>query len=363
MQSKKEESSAYKRAGVDIDAQDRALERIRAHVASTRTAGVLGDVGRFGGLFRPEWRRMEEPILVSSADGVGTKLKIAILSGDFTTIGQDLVNHCVDDILVQGASPLYFMDYLSMGKMEPERVEGLVRGMALACRDAGCALLGGEMAEMPGLYAPGDFDLAGFIVGMVDRPKILPRDGIAPGDVVYGLPSNGLHTNGYSLAIKVLLDEARLPLDRPVDGMEATLGEALLAVHTNYLPILEPLLDEPYLKGLAHITGGGLLDNLPRILPPGVTARIRAGTWPVPPIFGQIVRRGGVSVEEAFRVFNLGVGMAAVVDAKGGARFEAAIGSRGGSVHRIGEIVPGDGIIQVEGANATLFAAPRVDTT
>jgi len=350
-----DQPSAYKRAGVDIDAQDRAIERIKAHVASTRNAGVLGDVGRFGGLFRPEWRGMEEPILVSSADGVGTKLKIAIRSGNFTTIGQDLVNHCVNDILVQGALPLYFMDYLSMGTMEPERVEGLVDGMARACRDAGCALLGGELAEMPGLYAPGDFDLAGFIVGLVDRPGLLPRDDIAPGDLVYGLPSSGLHTNGYSLAIRVLLDDGGLPLDRPLDGMQTPLGEALLAVHTCYLPFIEPILGEPYLKGLAHITGGGLLDNLPRILPPGVTARLRAGTWPVPPLFGHIVRRGGVSVEEAFRVFNLGVGMAVVVGADGGSRFEAAMAARGGTAPRIGEIVPGDGIIQIDGADATLF--------
>jgi phosphoribosylformylglycinamidine cyclo-ligase len=347
--------SSYRAAGVDIDAQDQAIARIKDHVASTRGAGVLGDVGRFGGLFRPDLTGIRDPVLVASADGVGTKLKIAIRTGDYTTIGQDLVNHCINDILVQGALPLFFLDYISLGKMAPEVVEGVVAGMAAACRAGGCALLGGELAEMPGLYRPGEFDLAGFIVGLVDRGAVLPRESLESGDVVYGLESTGLHTNGYSLAIKVLLDDAGLPLDRPLDGMKVPLGRALLAVHASYLPILRPLLDQPCLKGLAHITGGGLVDNLPRILPPGTAVRIQAGTWPVPPIFGHIVRRGQVSVEEAFRVYNLGVGMAVVVDAARTDAFETAIREAGGTAYRIGEVIPGDGRVRIEGADASLF--------
>jgi len=350
------ESSSYKNAGVDIDAQDKAIDRIKAHVKATRTPGVLGDVGRFGGLFRPGWSTRQDPILVSSADGVGTKLKIAIRMDDYTTIGQDLVNHCVDDILVQGALPLYFLDYISLGKMDPRVVEGIVSGMAKACRESGCALLGGEMAEMPGLYKKGDFDVAGFIVGMVDGPDILPRETLRPGDVVLGLPSTGLHTNGYSLAIKVLLEEGQLPLDHPLEGMDVPLGDALLAVHQSYLPVLKPFLADPDLKGLAHITGGGLVDNLPRILPPGTAARIRAGTWPVPKIFPHILQRGGVSVEEAFRIFNLGIGIVLVVDAGRADAVASTIEENGSSVYRIGEIVAGDGIIHLEDTDASLFS-------
>ncbi len=349
------ESSAYKDAGVDIDAQDRAIERIKTLVKATRTPGVLADVGQFGGLFRPGWKEMRDPVLVSSADGVGTKLKIAIALDDYTTIGRDLVNHCVDDVLVQGALPLFYLDYISLGVMDPRIVEEVVSGMSAACRENGCALLGGEMAEMPGLYRPGDFDLAGFIVGMVDRPDILPQKNIRPGDRVLGLASTGLHTNGYSLAIRVLLDEGKLPLDQPLEGMDIPLGEALIAVHRSYLPVLKPWLEDPILKGLAHITGGGLVDNLPRILPPNTTARIHAGTWPIPKIFSNIVRRGRVSVEEAFRVFNLGIGMVAVVESADAGSFEAAVREGGCEVFPLGEIVAGEGIIQLEDTDESLF--------
>ena len=348
--------SAYRRAGVDIDAQDQAIARIKPHVQSTRTAGVLGDVGCFGGLFRPPWSSTRDPVLVASADGVGTKLKIAVRLGDCTTIGRDLVNHCVNDVLVQGARPLFFLDYIALGCLDPAVVEDVVSGVAHACREAGCALLGGEMAEMPGLYRPGDFDVAGFIVGLVDREAILPRNTLQAGDAVYGLPSSGLHTNGYSLAIKILLEDHALPLDATLEGVDGTVGSALMAVHNSYLPQLQPLLHEPWLKGLAHITGGGLVDNLPRILPPNTSACITAGSWPVPALFKHLVQRGGVSVEEAFRVFNLGVGMAVVVDASHAHDFEAAIAGQGGNAFRIGDIVEGNGIIDVEGADASLFA-------
>ena len=348
-------SEAYKKAGVDIDAQDDAISRIKGHVASTRTDAVLGDVGRFGGLFEARWNEGERPILVASADGVGTKLKIAARVGDYTTIGQDLVNHCVNDILVQGAHPLFFLDYVSMSTMEPTLVEGVVSGMAKACRESGCALLGGELAEMPGLYQPGDFDIAGFIVGQVDRADLLPRDTLTEGDVLLGLGSTGLHTNGYSLAIRVLLEDAALPLDEPLDGLDEPLGRTLLAVHRCYLPALRGWLRDPRLKGLAHITGGGLVDNLPRILNDRVGARIDVGTWPVPPVFGHIVRRGGVSVDEAFRVFNLGVGLVVVVAADAAEELATALTKRGEAVYRIGEVVAGDGTVELVGASDALF--------
>ncbi len=349
-------SEAYKKAGVDIDAQDDAIDRIKGHVKSTRTDAVLGDVGRFGGLFATRWETGSEPILVASADGVGTKLKIAARVGDYTTIGQCLVNHCVNDILVQGAHPLFFMDYVSMSTMDPPLVEGVVSGMAKACRESGCALLGGELAEMPGLYQPGDFDIAGFVVGQVDRSEVLPRETLAPGDVLLGLGSTGLHTNGYSLAIRVLLEDGALPLDEPLVGDEP-LGRTLLAVHRCYLPSLRGWLRDPRLKGLAHITGGGLVDNLPRILDAKVSARIEVGTWPVPPIFGEIARRGEVSVDEAFRVFNLGIGLVAVVAADAADAIAAALTDAGEAVYRIGELVPGDGGVDLVGASDSLFEA------
>ncbi|MBN2491936.1 MAG: phosphoribosylformylglycinamidine cyclo-ligase [Planctomycetes bacterium] len=353
------ENSAYRRAGVDIDAQDEAIARIRAHVASTRSAAVLGDVGCFGGLFRPELVGVRDPVLVASTDGVGTKLKLAIRMGDYTTIGEDLVNHCINDILVQGALPLFFLDYISLAKLDPAMVESLISGMAAACRAGGCALLGGELAEMPGLYRSGDFDLAGFIVGLVDRGAVLPKASLQAGDVVYGLASSGLHTNGYSLAIRVLLEDGGLSLEEPLQGMTVPLGRALLAVHKSYLTPLRPLLVQPCLKGLAHITGGGLVDNLPRILPPACGVRIQAGSWPIPPLFGHIVRRGGIAVGEAFRVFNLGIGMAVVVDAARTDAFETAIREAGETAYRIGEIVAGDRRVQLEGAEAALFEEER----
>lgn len=308
-------SQAYKDAGVDIASQDAALDRIKKLVASTSTDGVLSELGSFGGLFRPDLRGIGTPVLVASADGVGTKMAVARLAGDFSTVGGDLVNHCVNDILVQGATPLFFLDYVGTGTLDPDAVVSLIGGVASACRDNACALLGGELAEMPGFYQPGDHELVGFIVGMADASRILDGSRIEAGDVLVGLPSAGLHTNGYSLARRVLFDRMGLGVGDRIPGVDdrRTVGEHLLAPHLSYLPALRPLLGHDGLRGLAHITGGGLTDNVPRILPPDTQAFIRIGSWPIPPLFGVLQEHGEVSDEEMFQVFNMGVGMVAVV--------------------------------------------------
>src|SRR4051794_39384420 len=276
----------YKSAGVDIDAGNETVRRIKALARGTFTAGVMSDIGPFGGLFRLG-DRFQDPVLVSSADGVGTKLKVAFLTGRHDTVGADLVNHCVNDIIVQGAEPLFFLDYLATGRLSPEVAEQVITGIARACKDNDCALLGGETAEMPGFYADGEYDLAGFIVGAVDRTKIVDGRAIVPGDVLIGLPSAGLHTNGYSLARRIVFDLAGLQPDTFVPELGATAGAALLAPHRCYLSIVRPLLGrEPVrVKGLAHITGGGLTENIPRILPEGCAAEIEVNGWSVPPIF------------------------------------------------------------------------------
>jgi phosphoribosylformylglycinamidine cyclo-ligase len=308
--------SAYRDAGVDIDAQDEALRRVKRLVAGTFTPGVLSEVGSFGGLFRPDLAGMEEPVLVASADGVGTKLMVARLAGDYSTVGRDLVNHCVNDILVQGARPLFFLDYVGAGVLEPAAMEQLVVGVAAACTDCGCALLGGETAEMPGFYQPGDYELVGFIVGLVDRRRILDGSRVAPRDMILALPSSGLHTNGYSLARKVLFERLGLEISDPIPGASSrrSVGELLLEPHRSYLAAVEPLLGHPGLHALAHITGGGLTDNLPRVLPAGTHASIRVGGWEVPELFHLLQEHGEIGAEEMFRVFNMGVGFAVVVD-------------------------------------------------
>ena len=308
--------NAYREAGVDIDAQDGALRRVKKLVAGTFTPGVLSEVGSFGGLFRPDLAGLEEPVLVASADGVGTKLMVARMAGDYSTVGRDLVNHCVNDILVQGARPLFFLDYVGAGVLEPAAMEQLVAGVAAACRESGCALLGGETAEMPGFYQPGDYELVGFIVGLVDRPRILDGGRVAPRDLILGLASSGLHTNGYSLARKVLFDRLGLDVGDRIPGAACrqSVGELLLEPHRSYLGAVEPLLDHPGLHALAHITGGGLTDNLPRILPAGTHARIRVGSWEVPELFHLLQEHGDIGSEEMLRVFNMGIGFALVVD-------------------------------------------------
>ncbi|HLE85056.1 MAG TPA: phosphoribosylformylglycinamidine cyclo-ligase [Thermoanaerobaculia bacterium] len=308
--------SAYAAAGVDIGAQEAALREVRELARATFTPGVLSEIGSFGGLFRPDLAGLEEPVLVASADGVGTKLLVARLAGDWSGVGRDLVNHCVNDVLVQGARPLFFLDYVGAGVLEPAAMVELVAGVGRGCRENGCALLGGETAEMPGFYGAGDYELVGFIVGLVDRPAILPGDRVRPGDVLVGLPSAGLHTNGYSLARKVLLERLGLGLGDRIPGARTrrTVGELLLDPHLSYLRPVEPLLGHPGLHAMAHVTGGGLTDNLPRVLPRGTHAAIRFGSWEVPELFYLLQEHGEVATEEMLRVFNMGVGFVLVVD-------------------------------------------------
>ncbi|MBI4216130.1 MAG: phosphoribosylformylglycinamidine cyclo-ligase [Chloroflexi bacterium] len=313
----------YAAAGVDIAAAARAKRAMAALVRSTFTPGVRGDFGAFGSLFQVQG--FSDPVLVASTDGVGTKLKLAFDLGRHDTVGQDLVNHCVNDILTCGARPLFFLDYLALGRLDEAVVQGVIAGLAAACKAAGCALLGGETAEMPGLYAPGDYDLAGFIVGAVERDQVLDGSRIVAGDLLLGLPSSGLHTNGYSLARRVFdLDAHPQALhQRPPELGGRTLGEALLAVHRPYWPLLQPAL--PLIKGMAHITGGGLPGNLPRALPDGLGARLRKGSWPVPPIFALIQARGGIADAEMYNVFNLGLGLVLAAAPADAAALRAAL--------------------------------------
>ena len=299
----------YKASGVDIDAGNETVRRIKALARSTFTSGVLSDIGSFGGLFRLDTIGWKEPILVSSADGVGTKLKLAFMTNQHRTIGVDLVNHCVNDILVQGARPLFVLDYLATGRLQPEVAEQIVSGLARACKDNGCALLGGETAEMPGFYADGEYDLAGFIVGAVDAELLVDGRSIAAGDVLIALPSTGLHTNGYSLARRIAFDHLKLRVDTYVDAINGTVGEVLLTPHRSYLHAVYPLVAKGALKGMAHITGGGITDNLPRILPEGTAARITRTAWTVPPVFQWLQRSGDVPLDDMFRTFNMGVGL------------------------------------------------------
>jgi len=306
---------AYAAAGVDVDLGNTVKKGIHALVSATHGPEVLGKIGGFGGLFRPDFRGMKDPVLVSSVDGVGTKLKIAFATNRHDTIGQDLVNHCINDIAVIGARPLFFLDYIGGEKLDPVVFRQILKGFAKACKDGGCALIGGETAQMPGMYQSGEYDVAGTIVGVVDRPKMLDGSKIQVGDVVIGLKGNGLHTNGYSLARKVLLEKMRLPLDKPAPGMSIPLGKELLKVHPNYQPLMASL-PQGILHGAAHITGGGLLDNLPRVLPEGCRATIDKGSWKIPTIFNIIQNAADIPDDEMFQVFNMGIGMTLVVPAK-----------------------------------------------
>lgn len=299
----------YKSSGVDIDAGNEAVRRIKRLAKDTFTPGVLSDIGSFGGLFKLDTARWREPVLVSSADGVGTKLKVAFMANRHNTIGVDLVNHCVNDVLVQGATPLFFLDYLATGRLAPDVVEEIVEGLARACRDNGCALLGGETAEMPGFYADGEYDVAGFIVGVANRADVISGRSIAVGDLLIGLPSSGLHTNGYSLARRIAFDVLGLSVDSHVPDLGETVGDALLRPHRSYLRVIQPLLGTGLLKGLAHITGGGITDNLPRILPEGTAARIVRSSWRVPAIFRWIGEAGSVPEYDLRRTLNMGIGL------------------------------------------------------
>ncbi len=305
----------YASSGVDINRQDEALRRIKPHVKATKTPGVRSDIGLFGGLFSAEFPEAK-PILVSSMDGVGTKMKVARRAGIWDTVGQDLVNHCINDILVQGARPLFFLDYVAAQRLEPEVIEQIVKGMATACQQSGCALIGGEMAEMPGVYAEGEVDVAGTIVGVVAEASLLPRlPDMAAGDVLLGLPSSGLHTNGYSLARKVCFEVENLGVNDPLPGTGKTVAQALLAIHRSYLAPVLPLVKAGKLVAMAHITGGGLTDNLPRVLPKHLDAEIDTASWQIPALFTFLMEKGGLGLDDARQALNLGVGMVLVVKA------------------------------------------------
>jgi phosphoribosylformylglycinamidine cyclo-ligase len=306
---------AYAQAGVDVDLGNAVKSRIHNRVKVTHGPEVLGKVGGFGGLFRPDFKGMREPVLVSSVDGVGTKLKIAFATGRHDTVGQDLVNHCVNDIAVIGARPLFFLDYIGAERLEPPVFEQILKGFTKACKEAGCALIGGETAQMPGMYQRGEYDLAGTIVGVVDRKKMIDGSRIKPGDVVLGLTANGLHTNGYSLARKILFETMGLTPESKIEGIKGTLADELLKVHRNYQPLLAEA-PAGVIKGLAHITGGGLVDNFPRILPTTCDAVISTGAWKRPAIFEIIQKAGKVPDSEMYQVFNMGMGMAVVVSVK-----------------------------------------------
>jgi len=303
---------AYAGAGVEVDLGNRLKRRIHSLVKQTHGPQMLGRIGGFGGLFRASFSGMRQPVLVASMDGVGTKLKIAFAMNKHDTVGADLVNHCVNDIAVLGARPLFFLDYIGCEKLQPRVFDELLRGFSRACRSAGCALIGGETAQMPGMYRKGEYDLAGCIIGAVDRAEIIDGTKIKPGDIVLGLPSTGLHTNGYSLARKILLEKMRLKVGSRLPGSAITVGEDLLRVHKNYQPLLGKA-PSGMIKGLAHITGGGLIDNLPRILPKNCDAVIETKSWRVPHIFKILQQNGGVDSAEMYQVFNMGIGMVAVV--------------------------------------------------
>jgi phosphoribosylformylglycinamidine cyclo-ligase len=332
----------YSDAGVDIDAATRATDKIKELARRTFNERTLSEIGSFGGMFDGAFPNLKQPVLVASADGVGTKLKIAFSTGVHNTVGRDLVNHCVNDILVQGARPLFFLDYIATGKLLPEVVAEIVAGVANGCRENGCVLLGGETAEMPDFYAAGEYDIAGFIVGVADRGKIIDGKGITPGDVLLALPSVGLHTNGYSLARKLLLEVAGFEVDTRLEALEMTVGEALLQPHLSYLKPLNELLDSGMIKGLAHITGGGLTDNIPRILPEGAAVEIDKGSWPVLPVFKLMQEIGSVSEAEMYRTFNMGVGMVVVTSATDQTAVESHLRELGTAVYQIGRVSKGD---------------------
>ena len=337
------QSISYADAGVSIDNANRAVAKIREYARATFNERTLTEIGSFGGMFSGAFPGMDDPILVASADGVGTKLKLAFETGIHNTVGADLVNHCVNDILVQGARPLFFLDYFATGKLDPDVTAAVVEGMARACKENGCVLLGGETAEMPDFYPPGEYDLAGFIVGVVDKPKVIDGRSITPGDVVLGIPSTGLQTNGYSLARKLFFEVGGYTPDSYIEELGTTVGEALLETHASFLPQIGPLLDSGVIKGLVHITGGGFLENIPRILPEGVSVEINRGTWPELPIFGMMQRLGNVDEKEMFRTFNMGIGMIVICSRDG----IGVIKDRIQEIRQIGSIISGGKAIEI----------------
>lgn len=334
---------SYRDAGVDLDAAERAKERLKSLVADTRDEHTLSGLGLFGGLYAVPGD-VASPVLVSSADGVGTKLKVAFMARRHDTVGQCLVNHCVNDILVQGARPLFFLDYLATGEMDETVVASVVSGVAIASKENGCVLLGGETAQMPDFYAADEYDLAGFIVGIVARDKILDGSAVEEGDVLIGLASSGLHTNGYTLARKIVFDHMGLRVDDVFPELDRSVGDVLLDVHRSYLPPLWPLLEDDALRGLAHITGGGIPGNLPRVLPEGLGAAVDRGAWTPPPLFRVLQRAGGVDRDEMYRVFNMGIGMIVVVAADRADDVVTRLRESGEAPEILGEIVTGEGV-------------------
>jgi phosphoribosylformylglycinamidine cyclo-ligase len=332
----------YAQAGVNIAAATAAKERIRRLVESTFTGGTRGGFGGFGGLYRMPGEA-KRPLLVSSADGVGTKIKVAIEAGRHDTVGHDLVNHCVNDILVQGAVPLFFLDYVAFGALVPETVEAVVAGVAAGCRENGCALMGGETAEMPGLYTPPDYDLAGFIVGWVEEDQVIDPSAVRVGDLLVGLASSGLHTNGFSLARRIVIERLRLGPADPFPGTNASVADVLLAVHRSYLAVLRPVLGD--IHAMAHITGGGLPGNLDRALPPTLDAAVDTSAWDVPHVFRVLEQAGAVAREEMFRAFNMGVGMVVITDDAGATRVRESASAGGVQAWTIGKVVPGSGSV------------------
>ena len=333
---------SYADAGVDISAADKSKHRIKMLARKTFNKQVLSEIGGFGGLFALDLEKFPNPVLVSSADGVGTKLKVAFELGIHHTVGQDLVNHCVNDIAVQGATPLFFLDYLATGKLENSVVETVVQGISDACRANGCALIGGETAQMPGFYGDGEYDLAGTIIGAVSRDKIITGDGIQVGDILLGLPSNGLHTNGYSLARKLLFEVAKYGPDQYVNELKDKTGAALMKIHRSYLAIVKKLIAGEVVAGMAHITGGGITENLPRILPKGMGAQVDLATWQVPPLFEHLQKLGDVEQDEMLRTFNMGIGLIVVVPAEKVKKAKAILNRANERHSIIGRIVRGE---------------------
>jgi phosphoribosylformylglycinamidine cyclo-ligase len=328
----------YADAGVNISVADAAKRRIAAMARGTFRPGVLAPVGGFGALFQLDRKRWRDPVLVASCDGVGTKLKVACAAGDHSNVGADILNHCIDDILTQGAEPLFFLDYIAMGKLDPRVIEQVIAGMSAAAKKAGCSLIGGETAEMPDIYAPGEYDLAGFVIGGVERKKILDPKNVRPGDVLLALPSSGLHTNGYSLARKLVFGVEQLRPDSYVAEIGGPIGAELLKPHRAYWPLLKNVLARGWVTTMAHITGGGITGNLPRALPDNVQAVIELGSWPVLPIFRYLAQVGQIERDELLRTFNLGVGMILVVPPKHVARVQAELKRRRDKVYAIGRV-------------------------
>lgn len=341
------EKFTYKQAGVNIDAANEAKDRIKTLARKTFNSQVLTEIGSFGALFRTDFRSMKDPVLVASTDGVGTKLKIAFMTGIHNTVGYDLVAHCIDDIAVQGARPLFFMDYIATGELSPNIVAELIEGITRACSEANCPLIGGETAEMPGFYAAGEYDVAGFIIGVVDRDKIIDGTKIKSGDQLIGLPSLGLHTNGYSLARKLFFEVANHKPDDYLDELGNTVAGSLLKPHKNYFPQLSELFDQDLIHGLAHITGGGFLENIPRILPNNCQAEIKLGTWPVLPIFEVMQKIGNIEESEMYRVFNMGIGMIVVVAESNFEKVMAHFQKLNEPCYHIGQIVEGENKVKL----------------